>query len=101
MISGDLDARDCELHVISRLRDGVAIVGDLEKLFPPYAIQATYYRQGRVEITAEVKDHATIGVFCEQPKELRIDGKPRDWVMEGRLLKVKIGPGRRQISIKL
>lgn len=101
MISGDLDARDCELHVISRLRDGVAIVGDLEKLFPPYAIQATYYRQGHVEITAEVKDHATIGVFYEQPKELRIDGKPRDWVMKGRLLQVKIDPGRHEIFIQL
>jgi hypothetical protein len=100
-ISGDLDARGCELHIVSPLRDGIAIIGDLEKLFPPYAIQAAYYHQDHVEITAEVKDQTTIGIFCKRPKELRVDGNLSDWVIEGRLLKVKIGPGRHEIFIKL
>jgi len=101
MIWGELDARGCELHIVSPLRDGVAIIGDLEKLFPPYAIQAAYYQRNHIEITAEVKDQATIGVFCKRPKKLRVDGKPSDWVIEGRLLKVKIGPGRHEILMKL
>ena len=101
MIWGDLDARGCELHIVSPLRNGIAIVGDLEKLFPPYAIQAAYYQQDYIEITVEVKDQATIGAFCKRPKELRVDGKPSDWVIEGGLLKVKIDPGRHQIFIKL
>jgi len=101
MIRGDLDARGCELHIVSPLRNGIAIVGDLEKLFPPYAIQAAYYQQDYIEITVEVKDQTTIGAFCKRPRELRVDGKPSDWVIEGRLLKVKIDPGRHQIFIKL
>jgi len=48
-----------------------------------------------------VKDQATIGVFCKRPKELRVDGKLSDWVIEGGLLKVKIGPGRHEIFINL
>lgn len=101
MISGNLDGKSCELNVVSPLRDGVAIIGDIEKLFPPYAIQETYYHQESIEIASEVKDHATIACLCGEPKELTVDGKPCDWVIEGSLLKIKIAPGKHKISIKL
>lgn len=100
-ISGSLNARSCELHTLSPLRDGIAIIGDVEKLFPPYAIKETFYQRECVKIRAEVKDQATIVVFCEKPKEVAVDGKSWDWTQEGRLSKVKIGPGRHEISIKL